>query len=93
MNIKVIPSMFENEVDLESALHQATLLGKFKAFCEANDSPAAKQRVRNLLANASDQEACIRNFLKTELHLELSETDAHACAGIPGEIHLPKTNQ
>ena len=58
---------------LLSAVDEAMLLSYFKAFCDGNTDDVAKQRLRNILARATNKENAIRALFFNMMQIELSE--------------------
>ena len=62
--------------NLLSAVEEAQTLGYFKSFCDKNNSPSSKQRVRNILSRTNNEFSCITGLFFNEIGVTLSEQQA-----------------
>lgn len=57
------------------AINEAQLLGIFKDFCEKNKTPLSKNRLRNILANSSNEGKAISNIIAREYNEQLNDIE------------------
>lgn len=61
---------------LLSAVDNARILGIFKTFCEANNSSTSLKRLRNILSLSKNKPNTIKEIIKRELKVELTDYEA-----------------
>lgn len=61
---------------LVNATKEAIILGNFKAYCDKNNSPRAKLRLRDILYSSPDPTSSVIGIFKNELNIDMDKTAA-----------------